>query len=315
MINRIKNKIKKLKLKIHIILREEYGNKEILEKNNKEKKKIYLKKVICNPIKIPIGLIKKRFNIEYIEIVLTTTCTLKCKGCSALMEHYKKQSHTNIDINIESLKKILDCCDTLQHLRLLGGEPLCYPDLFKILEFTKQQDKIKRITIVTNGTLLIKDKQILEILKNDKFDVFISNYGSFSRKKEELINELRENNIKYKLNEEDILWRDYGNLEFRNRSKKELKNQFLNCKVTCNSLYNGKLHHCPRSTHGTNLKKIPLKEQDYINVLDKNITKKQLRKKLYKFFYGYVPYIEACNYCNSATKDLKLMPAGQQSKK
>ena len=135
------------------------------------------------------------------------------------------------------------------------------------------------------------------------------------RKKEELITELKDNNIKYKLNDEDTLWRDYGNLEIRNRKKKELKKQFLNCKVTCSSLYNGKLHHCPRSTHGTNLKKIPLKEQDYINLLDKKITKKQLRKKLYKFFYGYVPYVEACNYCNSATKELKSIPAGQQSKK
>ncbi len=315
MINRIKYKTKKLRLKLHLLIKNEYETEKIKIKSTKEKRKIYLKKIICHPKKLFLYLSGRIFNIQYIEMVLTTRCTLKCKGCSALMDHYKKQSHTNIDINIESLKIILNCCDTIHQLRLLGGEPLCYPDLFKILEFTKQQDKIKRITIVTNGTLLIKNEKIIEILRNDKFDIFISNYGLFSRKKDELIKQLKINNIKYVLGDKERLWRNFGNLECRNRSKKNLKKQFLECKIICNSLYNGKLHHCPRSTHGTNLKKISLRKQDYINLLDKNITEKQLRKKLYKFFYGYVPYIEACNYCNNTIKEMKSIPAGQQCKK
>ena len=83
----------------------------------------------------------------------------------------------------------------------------------------------------------------------------------------------------------------------------------------CTSILDGKLHHCPRSSHGTNMKKIPLRKQDYIDLLDKNIDKKQLRKELYEFFYKYVPYVEACNYCNSATKYLKSIPAGEQYEK
>ena len=315
MIDKIKYALNKKKIQLYVSIRKEFDDEKIKKLNKKQKIKIYIKKCICHPITLLKAILKKEFNIKYIEIVLTTKCTLNCKGCSALMNYYNKRYDTNIDINIESLKRILNSCDSIYHLRLLGGEPLLYPNLYELLEFLKKQNKIKQITIVTNGTLLIKNEKIIKILKNSLFNVFISNYGKNSSKKEELINQLKENNIKYILGKEDTLWRNYGDLEKRNRKEKELKKQFLNCKIMCTSILDGKLHHCPRSSHGTNLKKIPLRKQDYIDLLDKNIDEKQLRKELYKFFYKYVPYVEACNYCNSATKELKSMPAGEQYKK
>lgn len=315
MINRVRYALKKKKIQLYLSLKNEFEDERIKKLNRKEKIKIYLKKCICHPISLLKAILKKELNIKYIEIVLTTKCTLNCKGCSALMNYYKKRYDTNIDINIESLKRILNSCDSINHLRLLGGEPLLYPNLYELLEFLRKQKKIKRITIVTNGTLLIKDEKIINILKNNRFDVFISNYGINSKKKDELIKELEKNNIEYKLSSIEKLWRDYGNLENRNRKEKELKKQFLNCEIMCTSILDGKLHHCPRSSHGANIKKIPVRKQDYIDLLDRSIDEKQLRKELYKFFYKYVPYIEACNYCNSATKELKSIPAGQQYKK
>ena len=189
--------------------------------------------------------------------------------------------------------------NSIRQLRLLGGEPLLYPNLYEILDYISKQNKIRRATI---GTLLIKDSNVINILKNSKFDVFISNYGKISRKKDELIKQLEENNIKYEIKNEDYLWDDYGDLECRNRNKFALKKQFLDCKVTCTSLYEEKLHHCPRSSHGTKLNKIPLKQEDYIDLLNENIRKDELKKKIYNFFYKYTPYVEACNYCDSGIK-------------
>ena len=83
----------------------------------------------------------------------------------------------------------------------------------------------------------------------------------------------------------------------------------------CTSMYDGKLYQCPRSSHGKNLGIIPLKENDYIDLLDENTTQKQLRKKLYSFFYKYVPYVNACNYCNSGTKEMKIIQAGIQNER
>lgn len=311
MILRIKYILKKIKIKFYLIVKNDFKD----GMNRRERLFFYFKKIISHPKRFLDSLTGKEFNIDYLEIVLTTVCTLNCRGCSALMNYYKKPSHTDKEMNIKSLKRILSLCDSIDHLRLLGGEPLCYPYLFDILNFLNGEDKIKKITIVTNGTLLIRDDEIINILKNKKFNIFISNYGDISNKKDKLINDLAKNNINYILGDKDFLWRDYGNFECRNRSKNQLKKQFLNCQVVCRSLYNGKIHQCPRSTHGANLKLIPLRKEDYIDLFDTNISDRQLRRKLYKFFYSYVPYVEACNYCNNATKELKNIPAGQQLKK
>ena len=274
-----------------------------------------LKIILKNPWRAFRVIIGKYFVVGYVEVPLTTICTLKCKNCSALMDYYTNGKHVELENNIKSLDNLIDSADLLLHLRLLGGEPLCYPNLYDVLLHFKDNKKVKRITIVTNGTLLFKDERILDILKDKKYDVFISNYGDASRQKEKLIKQLMDNNIKYHLEDENAVWRDFGDFNSRNRSKKELKEQYKNCKLICNSILNGNLHHCPRSSHGTNLKKIPLRNQDFINLLDENITKKQLRKELYDFFYGNVDYIEACNYCDNGTNIIKEIPAGIQCKK
>ena len=315
MIHRIKYKIKKIKSKLYIELRNKYSLENIKKMSHKKRILLCLKEIILNPIKFFKILFKKNLNIKYIEIVLTTKCTLNCKGCSALMNYYDKHVDIPLVNIINSLNNLLKACDTIIHLRLLGGEPLCYKNLYEVLEFINDQDKIKKITIVTNGTLLIKDDRVIKLLKKERFNIYISNYGKISRMKEELINQLNDNKIKYSLCDEDYMWRDYGDMKCRNRNKKELKKQFYNCYIMCTSIFNGQLHHCPRSSHGTNLKLVPLKESDYINLLDNNISLKQLRKKLYNFFYNYIPYIEACNYCNSATKELKYMKPATQIKK
>ena len=312
MITRIKYKIEKMRTKIFLLIKNELENDELLKLPISKRKKVYIRKMLCNPIRTFLNLSGKVFNVKYTEIVLTTVCTLKCKGCSALMREYKNPYHTDLEKNIKSLERMLNSVDSIRLFRLLGGEPLCYPNLYEMLLFISKQNKIKHATIVTNGTLLIKDERTIELLKNKKFSVFISNYGDISNKKNELINQLKSNNIKYILSDEEKLWRDYGNLEYRNRNKKSLKKQFLNCKIMCNSIFEGKLHHCPRSTHGMNLNKIPVRKQDYVDLLDNNFTTKQLRKELYKFFYKYVPYIEACNYCNGGTNEIKKIPAGMQ---
>ena len=96
---------------------------------------------------------------------------------------------------------------------------------------------------------------------------------------------------------------------------KELRKQFLKCNIICNSILEGKLYHCPRSSHGANLGVIPAGKNDYIDLLDEKLTYKELRKELYDFFYKYVPYVNACNYCNNGTKEITNITAGEQIKR
>ena len=304
----MKNRIKyKLKLIKELVM--ELEDYKAIKKKNKINKILYYFRIVIKKLKKIIDIfILKKIYIYYVEMVLTTVCPLNCNGCSALINYYSKKSHIDLNNNIKALDNLIKICDSIDHLRLLGGEPLCYPKLYEILKYLNNQVKIKKITIVTNGTLLIKDNRVLKILNNEKFNVYISDYGLVSGKKNELINQLKCNNIKYIISDEERMWRDYGNLECRNRNEKELRNQFSNCPIMCNSILNGKLHHCPRSSNGTNIKKIPLRQVDYLDLLDKNLNKKQL----YKFFFKYVSYVEACNHCNAGTKDLKQISPGIQ---
>lgn len=305
--------ILKFKIRKAIEIIREVDDYKISKNMNKIQKLLfYLGRLFKHLNKVIGVFIFHKLYIYYVEIALTTVCTLNCKGCSALMNYYSKKNHFDLDMNINSLKRLIEISDSIEQLRLLGGEPLTYPYLYEILELLNNQDKVKRVTIVTNGTLLFKDNKVLELLKNNKFCIFISNYGIISKNKDKLVNQLENNNIKYILSDEDSYWLDYGNLEYKNRNKNELKKQYSMCKYLCNCILNGQLHHCPRSSHGTNLNIIPLKSNDYVNLLDENLSMKKLRREIYNFYYKYIPYIEACNYCNACTDECKKILPGEQ---
>lgn len=57
--------------------------------------------------------------LEYIEIPITTKCTLKCKACSNLIPYYKKPCDLDIDILSESIDTLLECVNNIVYVRLL----------------------------------------------------------------------------------------------------------------------------------------------------------------------------------------------------
>ena len=295
-------------LKIKILWKTVFN--EIKEEKSKLKK---VKKVVLIPYRIIKVLFWLELIIPYIEIVLTTFCTLKCKWCSALIEYYKTPKHYTLEDNMESIQKLVDSSDSIRFLKLLWWEPLCYPYLYDFIKFLNVQNKIQKIVITTNGTMTIKDQQLINILKNNhKFYFSISNYWSISRNYYNLIKQLEDNNINYTVMKTDYNRIDYWDLNKRNRTKKQLRKQYHICTRKLRSLLNGKLFQCYRCSHATNLKLVPLIEKDYIDLLDKNISNNQLRKKLYAFIYKYTDYIESCNYCD-CTKKPKIIDKGKQN--
>lgn len=279
--------------------------------------KSFVKKIILIlliPFKIIKVLCGKEVIIPYVELVVTTFCNLKCQGCSALMEHYKNPKHIDLEDNIKSIKRLMDLGISIKSLRLLGGEPLCYPKLYELLEYLQKQDKINEVAIVTNGTMTLKDEKLINILKDNKFWFSISDYGEVSKNFNNLINQLKEYNIRYVPQSSSYEWVDYGNFEKRNRNEKEYILQYNKCTHRRNSLLNGKLFHCFRCSHATNLKFVSLIKKDYIDLFDENISNKKLKKQLYKFIYKYTPYIESCKYCDCGF-NLNMLSRGKQNEK
>lgn len=115
---------------------------------------------------------------EYMEYVLsidelsnvyyniTKRCNLKCVYCYS--EHSKEY------VSIEDNEIILDKLEKLnaRSITLIGGEPFCHPAFYELLQRIKEKKFLREICIITNGTLIEKDR--LSIFKDPRIYLQIS---------------------------------------------------------------------------------------------------------------------------------------------
>ena len=98
-------------------------------------------------------------------ITVTRACNLRCNFCYAKEAGYKASDF----INFDSIKKLIDLCNDAEakYIVLTGGEPLLYPELFKLLDYINSRPHKMIIALATNGILL----------ENFDFCEKILNYG------------------------------------------------------------------------------------------------------------------------------------------
>ena len=248
-------------------------------------------------------------SLPYIEMSITTMCTLRCRDCGLFNARYYSKCSTaeNFDtalllIDIDLFLKLVD---RLKIFRLIGGEPFLHPDWHILLDKACNSEKIEQVELITNGTLLPSyDK--LKYLKHQKVKVLISNYGILSSKLNDLLKMFGDEHIAFSDWSFDGKWWDPGSTAFRNRTIPQLKNIFNSCHIAqkCRHLLNGKLYICSRDAHGQNLGIFPEDKDSCINLRTPNINKMDLHMLLSHDF------INSCNYCDG-TKNRSLKPAIQ----
>ena len=88
---------------------------------------------------------------------LSEICNLKCKHCY-------QEKHKPIQLKYDELLSILDQYRELLkklkvkgHINLTGGEPLCCPYFFKLLDEFKKDKDLYSFSVLTNGTLITKE--------------------------------------------------------------------------------------------------------------------------------------------------------------
>lgn len=90
--------------------------------------------------------------IDYARISLTEKCNLRCVYCvppNVNIEEYDKNHSMSLD-DFKSLIKGLSKVG-ITKIRFTGGEPLQYPYLEELVEYTSKVCKIPTISITTNG--------------------------------------------------------------------------------------------------------------------------------------------------------------------
>ncbi len=237
--------------------------------------------------------------INHCEIVVTECCSLRCKDCANLMQYYSKPEHIDADEIINFFDNFLDTIDCLLDLRLLGGEPFVYPDLKRILDKYSNDDRIKRITIYTNSTIL-PAASLIKSLQNKKVVVHMSNYGKISRNVQKLDDTFNEYGIEHYIHSY-VKWKDIGKVYKRNYNVSTLTTLYQTCSMgKCYSFYRGKLYLCPRAAHGERLhffENLSSEVVDFSTLFDKSAK----RNELISLIQG-TKFISACDYCNGSGK-------------
>ncbi len=253
--------------------------------------------------------LKKDIYFKYIEVPITTKCSLNCKECNNLIQYYQQPKNSDAVQIIKDIRRICSVTKRIKLMRILGGEPLVHPDLLFILKELKKIDKIEKVEVVTNGTLLFS-ANCVRVLKHSKFSVDISNYGTHSSKYVELIRQLDRNHIRYHTQKEQKSWKALSSCRCRERSDKELKEAFSACMEDCHSLLNGELHICARSAHGTDLGLFEKRSEDYVCVY-RACRKSELKKQIFAMLNKKM--IAACNYCDMFQIDkMETIPSAEQ---
>ena len=95
---------------------------------------------------------------------LSENCNLRCLHC--YQENHKpvQLEYEKLVIIYKQFKELLEKKKMKGHINITGGEPLCNPYLFKILDLIKEDSDLISFSILTNGTLI--NEKIAQRLKS-----------------------------------------------------------------------------------------------------------------------------------------------------
>lgn len=104
------------------------------------------------------------------NIMITEHCNLHCPYC--FVKDYTCSSEAS-NISYKNFERAVEFITNngSSHLGIIGGEPLMHPDFENLMHSIIRNDKVKYVTIFTNGILLEK---YIKILNHKKFKILIN---------------------------------------------------------------------------------------------------------------------------------------------
>lgn len=259
--------------------------------------------------------VKKFLSDDYIIIpkaifILSNICNLSCESCSALMPKFSSPWEISIQDALFYIENFLRGTDEVIQFNLVGGEPLLYKDLDQILYYLQNHEKVRKISMFTNGTV-IPSAKVLEALRGNKVEVMLSDYGDLV-KMANFVKTMEENQISFMVRT-DFQWIDFGDSYDRKKSIETITKEFRNCIFSrnCRAILKDKFFVCERAARMYMLKAYS-PQNDFV-ILSTDDSDKQIRNKILKMVK--IEYAEGCNYCDAGKKEARLITAGVQKNK
>lgn len=252
---------------------------------------------MCQELKLP-----------NVNLTPTMRCNLRCKLCGVLVPQYKYRPQMSVDEFTKTLKAIFDIADSIGRLQITGGEPLLHPQLDALLKICFQYaDRFDEMWFFSNCAVPFRS-DVLDVLKahSNQVVVHCSDYGVRPEVSEQNLKQLTAAQIPHKYlkyygdSQYCDGWVDNGDFIPHHRTPEENEQIFSACSHVCRGgswyVRHGQLHWCGRSVRGTELKKIPLRHEDYLDIFDPSTTVEEKRSRLNALMHVHT--ITACDYCN-----------------
>jgi hypothetical protein len=248
---------------------------------------------------------KNHVFLRSIDIMITERCSLKCAGCSNLMQYYEKPKDYNTNSILASIDQLLQHVDEILEARVIGGDAFMNPEWPRIVSRLESSDKVRRVMVYTNGVVIPK---YFSALTYKKVVVVMTNYGKLSRNLAKISELFRKNGVWHIIN--DIKeWLDCSSIQKHNRTPKENDKLFENCIATSlTTMVDGRIFRCPFAANAFQLGAVEKDFTDYVDVFT-------LRNK--KELSNYILSNKAmsiCDYCTSRLLKNKITPAVQIKK-
>lgn len=251
------------------------------------------------------------------SIMVTETCTLKCKLCLAFVPYYKKHFHMNLKEAEEIFEHYFKIVDAVEKVSITGGEPLLNPEINSILKLLYQySDRIlKEIIFITNGTIKFSDSTLEIFASNSKTKVIVNNYDSLSPYAEENYRSLCQMGINAILYTEDNRygWIDCRNHDLKHKTQKACEQQAQSCAFFQGKKYvinRGKLYTCTRAAYRIQENIIPYTDEAFLDLLDDNASLELQKKKLDTLLKARSTI--SCAYCDGLTERTAKYRAAEQ---
>ena len=88
---------------------------------------------------------------------ISEVCNLRCLHCYQEKHKPVALSYDKLLLILDQYRELLKKLKLKGHVNLTGGEPLCSPHFFKILDEFKKDKDLYSFSILTNGTLITED--------------------------------------------------------------------------------------------------------------------------------------------------------------
>lgn len=259
--------------------------------------------------------------VELAQISITERCTLRCRKCAHACPYASKSLP---DLKLEevysSADLFFDKVDIVREFVLIGGEPLLYKELPRVVAYIGERYRHKMVTfsIATNGTIVPSDELLEQCMKYQTV-IKISNYSAavpeLAEVYDKLEHRLKKSGVRYEMGSQEMEWFDYGfdYVNNFNASESEMLRLFDGCGTNCREVRENKYYYCVMARSVSENMGFDIGREDYLDL--KKLPAADYKKILLEFNLGYSDkgYLEMCRHCNGAAAAKRMkMPAAEQ---